>query len=98
MTSRGGAEPARIFYGWWVALAFAVIIFVSTGIRFAVGPFLKPMAADLGLDRGSFPLVVVSISLFLYGAVMPLDGSGAGRPAPDRVLARREARPIAGGR
>lgn len=50
-------EP-RVFYGWWVALAFAVIIFLSTGIRFAVGPFLKPMATDLGLDRGSFSLVV----------------------------------------
>ncbi len=74
MTSRGGAEPARIFYGWWVALAFAVIIFISTGIRFAVGPFLKPMAADLGLDRGSFSLVI-ALSLFLYGAVMPLVGA-----------------------
>ena len=66
-------EP-RVFYGWWVALAFAVIIFLSTGIRFAVGPFLKPMASDLGLDRGSFSLVI-AISLFLYGAVMPLVGA-----------------------
>jgi sugar phosphate permease len=66
-------EP-RVFYGWWVALAFAIIIFLSTGIRFAVGPFLKPMAADLGLDRGSFSLVI-AISLFLYGAVMPLVGA-----------------------
>jgi predicted MFS family arabinose efflux permease len=71
MTPRGGAEPARVFYGWWVALAFAVIIFLSTGIRFTVGPFLKPMVADLGIDRGSFSLVV-SLSLFLYGAAMPL--------------------------
>ena len=66
-------EP-RVFYGWWVALAIAIIIFLSTGIRFAVGPFLKPMAADLGLDRGSFSLVI-AISLFLCGAVMPLVGA-----------------------
>jgi hypothetical protein len=26
------AEP-RIFYGWWVAVAFSLIIFLSTGIR-----------------------------------------------------------------
>lgn len=63
----------RIFYGWWVALAFSLIIFLSTGIRFTVGPFLKPVVADLGLDRASFSLVV-SLSLFLYGAFMPLVG------------------------
>lgn len=64
---------ARVFYGWWVALAFYLIVFLSTGIRFTVGPFLKPVVADLGLDRGSFSLVI-SLSLFLYGAFMPLVG------------------------
>jgi MFS family permease len=62
-----------IFYGWWVALAFGLMVFLSTGIRFAVGPFLKPIVTELGLDRGSFSLVV-SLSLFLYGAFMPLVG------------------------
>lgn len=42
--------PARgVFFGWWVAPSFAVMAFLSSGIRFAVGPFLKPMVADLGL-------------------------------------------------
>jgi MFS family permease len=67
------ARPGRLFYGWWVALAFVLIVFLSSGIRFTVGPFLKPVVADLGLDRGSFSLVV-SLSLFLYGAFMPLVG------------------------
>ena len=66
------AEP-RIFYGWWVAVAFSLIIFLSTGIRFAVGPFLKPVVGDLGIDRGTFSLVV-SLSLFLYGVFVPLLG------------------------
>ncbi|MBI5628675.1 MAG: MFS transporter, partial [Candidatus Rokubacteria bacterium] len=66
------ARP-RIFYGWWVALAFSLIVFLTTGIRFTVGPFLKPVVADLGLDRGGFSLVI-SLSLFLYGAFMPLVG------------------------
>lgn len=66
------ARP-RIFYGWWVALAFCLIVFLSTGLRFTVGPFLKPVVGDLGLDRGSFSLVV-SLSLFLYGAFMPVVG------------------------
>jgi hypothetical protein len=45
MSTRG------VFFGWWVALSFAVMAFVASGIRFAVGPFLKPMVVDLGLDR-----------------------------------------------
>lgn len=77
----GAAEP-RIFYGWWVAAAFSLIIFLSTGIRFAVGPFLKPVVSDLGLDRGTFSLVI-SLSLFLYGAFVPLVG-----PLADRWGAR----------
>ncbi|HSF04459.1 MAG TPA: MFS transporter [Methylomirabilota bacterium] len=63
----------RAFYGWWVTLALAVMVFVSTGIRFTVGPFLKPITADLDLDRASFSLVI-SAGLFIYGALMPVVG------------------------
>jgi hypothetical protein len=66
-----GAAPSRVFYGWWVAAAFALIIFLSTGARVAVGPFLKPVVGELGLDRGSFSLII-SLSLVLYGAFVPL--------------------------
>ena len=54
MAYREGTAPSRVFYGWWVAAALSLIIFRSTGARFAVGPFLKPVVNDLGLDRGSF--------------------------------------------
>ena len=67
MNSRG------IFYGWWVVAAFSVTTFISTGVRHAVGPFLKPIVEDLGLDRASFS-IVIALSLFLYGAFMPLAG------------------------
>src|SRR5215472_3796797 len=73
MAPRTEAAESRIFYGWWVAVGFSLIIFLSTGIRFAVGPFLKPMVGDLGIDRGAFSLVV-SLSLFLYGLFVPLIG------------------------
>jgi sugar phosphate permease len=73
MAPHAPAAESRIFYGWWVAAAFSLIIFLSTGIRFAVGPFLKPVAGDLGIDRGTFSLVV-SLSLFLYGLFVPLIG------------------------
>jgi MFS family permease len=61
------------------------MVFLSSGIRFAVGPFLKPIVADLGIDRAAFSLVV-SLSLFLYGAFMPLLG---------RLVDRVGARPVA---
>ncbi len=74
----------RIFYGWWVTLAFAAMVFVSTGVRFTVGPFLKPMVADLGLDRASYSLAI-AVGLFLYGAFIPLVGW---------VVDRTGARPV----
>jgi MFS family permease len=40
----------------------------------AVGPFLKPMVADLGRDRASDPLVL-SLSRLLYGQFMPVIGA-----------------------
>src|SRR3972149_8094283 len=73
MTLHDRAIAGRIYYGWWVAGAFALIIFLSTGIRFTVGPFLQPVAAGLGVDRGTLSLFV-SLSLFLYGAFMPMVG------------------------
>jgi MFS family permease len=62
-----------IFYGWWVVAAFSAMTFISTGIRHAVGPFLKPIVGDLDLDRASFS-AVIALSLFLYGVFMPLAG------------------------
>src|SRR5436309_12276539 len=65
--------PRSLFYGWWVVVAFSFMTFISTGIRHTVGPFLKPIVADLGLDRASFSLVI-ALSLFLYGVFGPLVG------------------------
>ena len=67
-----------IFYGWWVVAAFSVTTFISTGIRHAVGPFLKPMVADLGIDRASFS-AVIALSLFLWGVFMPIAGMALDR-------------------
>jgi MFS family permease len=67
-----------VFYGWWVVAAFSVMTLTSTGLRHAVGPFLKPMVADLGLDRASFS-IVIAISLFLYGVFGPVAGMALDR-------------------
>src|SRR6516162_8052479 len=66
-------KTGRVFYGWWVVAGFSFMTFISTGIRHAVGPFLKPIVADLDLDRASFSLVI-AVSLFLYGVFGPLVG------------------------
>src|SRR4029450_10661602 len=66
-------RTGSVFYGWWVVAGFSFMTFISTGIRHAVGPFLKPIVEDLGLDRASFSLVI-AVSLFLYGVFGPLVG------------------------
>src|SRR6266436_1369089 len=75
---RTGMRDQKIFYGWWVVGAFSVTTFMSTGVRHAVGPFLKPIVADLNLDRASFS-AVIALSLFLYGVFMPLAGMALDR-------------------
>ena len=57
------------------------MVFVSAGVRHAVGPFLKPMVADLHVDRATFSLVI-ALGLFLYGAFMPWVGGLADRLGP----------------
>jgi MFS family permease len=66
-------RSGRVFFGWYIVAAFAVMALFSAGLRFAVGPFLKPMVADLAVDRASFSLVI-SLSLLLYGVCIPVIG------------------------
>jgi MFS family permease len=72
------SHQPSVFYGWWVVGAFSVTTFISTGVRHAVGPFLKPIVDDLGLDRASFS-AVIALSLLLYGLFMPLAGMALDR-------------------
>ena len=90
-------RPARVFHGWWVALAFVSLVFLTSGVRFTVGPFLKPIVSDLDLDRGRFSLVI-SLSFLLYGAFVPPVGGlvGSGRQSA-LLISAAEPRPVAGG-
>src|SRR5262249_25279674 len=76
--SRETMTNRSLFYGWWIVAAFSVTTFMSTGVRHAVGPFLKPIVADLGIDRASFS-IVIALSLFLYGLFMPIAGMALDR-------------------
>lgn len=68
----------RVFFGWWMAGAFAVMVFVSTGIRFAVGPFLEPVVADLGIDRLLVPVAMwLILTVGLFGTIFLVHQAGA---------------------
>ncbi len=41
----------KLFYGWWVVLAFFVITIIAFGARFSFGVFFKPLASEFGLTR-----------------------------------------------
>lgn len=79
-----------VFFGWWVAPSFAVMAFLSSGIRFAVGPFLKPMVADLGFDRASFSLVIAFGLLLLGASALSATIGERPRPVAEASRARRE--------
>ena len=66
---------SRLFYGWHVTIAFSLMVFASAGIRHAVGPFLKPMVADLHVDRASFSLCL------LYTSPSPRDRQKSRMPS-----------------
>jgi hypothetical protein len=48
MSLVGVARPARVFDGWRMALAFVIIVFLTTGVRFTVGPRAEPHPAAGG--------------------------------------------------
>jgi predicted MFS family arabinose efflux permease len=75
-----------------VTLALAVAVFLTTGIRFGVGPLLKPIVAEFGIDRSSFSLSGVAPGLAATGPVVASAViSALVRPAPGY-------RPLHGGR
>jgi hypothetical protein len=47
----------------------AIIALLSSGVRFTIGPFLKPVTADLGLDY-LYYAVIGSLGLAATGHVM----------------------------
>ena len=103
MAPHARAAESRIFYGWWAAAAFSLIMFLSTGIRFAVGPLLDRAVGEAALDSwlSGFPFDVsggygfafaIACGLLLVGAGLSLSIDVNERPV------RRELQPVAGGR
>ena len=65
----------RLFYGWIVVGASALIICIGMGALFSLGVFLKPMAESMGWSRGAISSVALlnwiamGLGSFFWGAV-----------------------------
>ncbi|MDY7018538.1 MAG: MFS transporter [Chloroflexota bacterium] len=64
----------RIFYGWWVVAAAAMVAFASCGIGYySFAIFLKPIEAEFGWSRTALS-GAMSLLLLVSGLLSPLVG------------------------
>ncbi len=67
-------RPRRIFYGWWVALASAIIAAIGGGLYFyGFTAFFLPISAELNLSRTATS-TVFSVSRLEGGIEGPIAG------------------------
>ena len=65
----------RLFYGWVVVGASALIVCIGMGALFSLGVFLKPMADTMGWSRGAISSVALlnwiamGLGSFVWGAL-----------------------------
>jgi MFS family permease len=69
---------------WWALFACTLTVVLASGTRSSLAAFLKPIEAELGLDRITLSNVG-AITVLTYGLVLPLVG---------RLAARYGARPV----
>jgi MFS family permease len=73
----------RLFYGWTVVGASAVIVCLGMGALFSLGVFLKPMADSMGWSRGAVSSVALlnwmamGLGSFVWGALSDRIGTRA---------------------
>lgn len=63
----------RWYFGWNIVAVCAVLTLLTVGTRLGIGPFVKPILNDLGMDRTALS-VIIAISMLVYGIGMPLAG------------------------
>ncbi|MDY3038017.1 MAG: MFS transporter, partial [Eubacteriales bacterium] len=57
-------ENGKIYYGWWIVLAAALICgLVYSGIVSVTGVFILPVTTELGLPIGSYSFYITIMSL-----------------------------------
>jgi MFS family permease len=70
---------------WWALAACVVVIVLASGTRASFAAFLRPIEADLGLDRATLSNVG-ALTGIAYGLVLPLAGRLATRFGPRPIM------------
>ena len=73
-----------IFYGWWVTLGCAVVVFGVAGGQFSFGVFLKPMTEEFEWSRATLSLAF-AVTYMISGLLRPVAGYLADRYSPKWV-------------
>jgi MFS family permease len=69
----GNQSHGRWYFGWNIVAACTVLTLLTVGTRLGIGPFVKPILNDLGMDRTSLS-VIIAIGMLVYGIGMPFAG------------------------
>ena len=74
----------KIFYGWWVTIGCALVVFGVAGGQFSFGVFMRPMTEDFGWSRGTLS-AAFGVTYLISGLLRPLAGYLADRYSPKWV-------------
>jgi MFS family permease len=76
----------RVFYGWWIVLASAIICMLGYGIGiYSFGVFFKPMIAEFGWSR-AWTAGAYSMRNIEGGITSPIVGWAVDRYGPRRIV------------
>ena len=79
-------NPASgLYFGWVIVAACTALTLLTVGMRMGIGPFLLPMAQDLGFSR-SLLSSIVAVGMLCYGIGMPAAGWLVARHGTRAVL------------
>lgn len=70
---RNNQSQGRWYYGWNIVAVCTVLTLLTVGTRLGIGPFVKPIMNDLGMDRTALS-IIIAIGMLVYGIGMPLAG------------------------
>ncbi|MFC2069159.1 MFS transporter [Chloroflexota bacterium] len=79
------ADKGRLYYGWIVLVACAILVIIASGMRFSFGVFFKPLATEFGLGR-AVTSEIFSVYMVLSAISMVAAGWALGRYHPRVVF------------
>ena len=77
-------SKSRVFYGWFVVVGSALVVFGVAGSMFSFGVFLKPLTDEFEWSRGTLSLAF-GTTFLLSGLLRPIAGYLADRHDPKLV-------------